>query len=129
MNEYAKEALEYYLTQLNEKDYEIVETSFNAFKEMFTVLSDINKGKIAFLVPDFVKLMLPLTRHDKPNIRSDCFECLTFITNKWPAEAKPFIFEITDAAFLQLNFNWKSGDLPEKVAGSLANLLQNFTAV
>ena len=129
LNEYVKEVLEYYMSQLNEKNYEIVETSLNAFKEMFNVILDINKEKIAFLIPDFIKFIIPLSRHNKPIIRSDCFVCLTLVIDKWPLETKSLIFEITDNAFLQLNFNWKSEDIAEKVAECLANLLQNFTTV
>ena len=129
LNDYVKEVLEYYMSQLNEKNYEIIETSLNAFKEMFNVLLDINKEKIAFLIPDFIKFMIPLSRHNKPIIRSGCFECLTFVIDKWPLEIESLIFEITDIAFLQLNFNWKSEDIAEKVAECLANLLQNFTTV
>ena len=58
LNDYVKEVLEYYMSQLNEKNYEIIETSLNAFKEMFNVLLDINKEKIAFLIPDFIKFMI-----------------------------------------------------------------------
>ena len=58
LNEYVKEVLEYYMSQLNEKNYEIVETSLNAFKEMFNVILDINKEKIAFLIPDFIKFIV-----------------------------------------------------------------------